>query len=104
MTGVVRGIVYRVNVRKAREVNEKRSQHGSADSRNDALALGGRGRCRLCTAGADGHGASLGSDSGGEAQENPANEARRVQQRPPTAGLSLDVNRPVSGLTRGSNH
>ena len=27
--------------------------------------------------------------AGMRAQENPANEARRVQQRPPTAGLSV---------------
>jgi hypothetical protein len=43
-----------------------------------------------------------GQTAGDRAQQNPANDVRRVQQRPPTAGLLFDVFRPVSGLARGS--
>ena len=53
VTRVVCGIVHRVNMGKAREVNEKRPKHGCADSRYDTLAVSGGGGCGLCTAGAD---------------------------------------------------
>ena len=64
VTGVMRGIVHRIDVRKACEIHQKGAQHCRADSSDDALALSGRGGSGLGTAGADGHGASLWSDSG----------------------------------------
>lgn len=59
VTGVMGGVMNRVDVGEAGKVYEEGPQHSSADSGYDALALGGwRSNCMGAT-GTGGHGACL---------------------------------------------
>ena len=95
-------IVHRCNMREAGEVNQQGTQHGSADSGYDSLALGGTGSSGVSTAGADGHGASLWSDSGRASARKPRERSSQGLTAPAHRGFVFEMTRPVSGLARGS--
>ena len=71
VTGVMGRIVDRIDMREPGEVDKKGSQHRSADSSHNALALSGSGSSGMGTAGANGHGACLWSDDGQQSARKP---------------------------------
>ena len=71
VTGVMSCVVNGIDMGETGEVDEERAQYGSADSGNDTLALGGGTRRGVGAAGADGHGACLGSDDGQQSARKP---------------------------------
>ena len=53
VTGVVCGVMYCLNVRKASKVDKKSAEHSGTDGRNNTLALGRCDRGGLGLTGAD---------------------------------------------------
>ena len=89
VTGVMRCVVNSVNMRKTGEIDEQSAQYGSADSGHDTLALGGGTRGGLGTAGADGHGACLGSDDGQQSARKPRERSSQGLTAPAHRGFVI---------------
>ena len=102
VTGVMSCVVNGIDMGETGEVDEERAQYGSADSSDDALALGGAGSGGMNTAGADGHGACLGSDDGQQSARKPRERSSQGLTAPAHRGFVFEMTRPVSGLARGS--
>ena len=93
VTGIVSGVVNRLNVRETGEIHKARTKDRRAHGGGQALSQGrGAAGGGAVAGGADDrHGASLSSVSGEwERMQIPARaSAQRFEQRPPTAGLSF---------------
>ena len=92
VTGVMSCVVHGIDMRKTGEVNEESAQYGSADSGHDTLALGGATRSGLGTAGADGHGACLGSDDGQQSARKPRERSSQGLTAPAHRGFVIRNN------------
>ena len=92
VTGVMSCVVHGIDMRETGEVNEESAQYGSADSGNDTLALGGGTRRGVGTAGADGHGACLGSDDGQQSARKPRERSSQGLTAPAHRGFVIRNN------------
>ena len=103
VTGVMSCVVHGIDMRKTGEVNEESAQYGSADSGHDTLALGGATRSGVGTAGADGHGACLGSDDGQQSARKPRERSSQGLTAPAHRGFVIGNDqaglRACEGLT-----
>ena len=94
VTCIVRRVVHGIDMREAGEVDQEGPQHGSADSGHKALALSGGSCCGgssggVGTAGADGHGASLWSDSGHKSARKPRERSSQGSTAPAHRGFVI---------------
>ena len=92
VTGVMSCVVNGIDMGETGEVDEERAQYGSADSSDDALALGGAGSGGMGTAGADGHGACLGSDDGQQSARKPRERSSQGLTAPAHRGFVIRNN------------
>ena len=92
VTGVMGRVVDRIDMREPGKVHEKSAQHGSADSGHNALALGSGSSGGMGTAGADGHGACLGSDDGQQSARKPRERSSQGLTAPAHRGFVIRNN------------
>ena len=92
VTGVMSCVVHGINMRETGEINEESAQYRSADGGHDTLALGGGARSGVGTAGADGHGACLGSDDGQQSARKPRERSSQGLTAPAHRGFVIRNN------------